>query len=294
MYIKDLVRNGLEIPGNSLYNSEKWFISSKNWILPILQRYYGRREVLDSIADDSESVQDIVADVESTIVVLFALNTWKYKHLYNLYSAEYNPIWNVDGTEVTTTKRETIGTKDSTDSKSGTDTLSYSGSESLGKTGDDTLEYLGSSSKGIAGTVTGINSGDVQQARTTFDSDTDYDTDKTTDSTKHETVYGKTALGTSDPYAEMESFTGRKDKTTYNSSDTRSFTDREDATTYNSSNTLDEDTTEKVVEEITHTRGGNIGVTMTQEMFKREMDLVGQFKFFDQIAHDIANTISYN
>ena len=293
MYIKDLIRNGLTIPENPLYNSEEWFIYARTWILPILQRYYGRREVLDSIADDATPIQDIVDDVKATIVTLFAINTWKYKHLYNLYAAEYNPIWNVDGTEKTVTKRKETGRKDSTDAKTGDDTLEYMGSEGVAKTGDDTLEYMGSSSKGISGTVSTKNSGDIQQARTTFDSGTDYDTDKTTDTTASDQSYGKKSDGTSDPYSESTSYTGRKDKTTYNSTDTRSFTGRKDKTTYNSTNTVGEGTSGEMEEEITHTRGGNIGVTMTQQMGLAELDFVGRFKFFDTIAHDIANTISY-
>lgn len=293
MYIKDLITNGLTIPENTLYNSKEWFLFSRQWILPILQRYYGRHEVLDSIADDAAPMQDIVNDVKSTIVVLFAMNTWKYEHLFNLYVAQYNPLWNVDGEEKTVTHREISGTLDKTDGKSGDDTLEYMGSEGVAKTGDDTLEYMGTSSKGISGTISTKNSGDVQQAKTTFDSDTDYDTEKTTDTTATDNTYGKKSDGTSDPYSESTSFTGRKDKTTYNSTDTRSFTNRKDKTTYNSTNTVDEDTTGTYDEEITHTRTGNIGVTQTQAMFTSELELVGKFKFFDQIAHDIAATISY-
>lgn len=293
MYIKDLIRNGLTIPENTLYNSEPWFIYSRTWILPILQRYYGNHELLDSIADDAASMQDIIADVKATIVTLFALNTWKYKHLYNLYAAEYNPIWNVDGTETTVTHRKTSGSLDKTDSKSGDDSLEYLGSEGLAKSGDDTLEYMGTSNKGISGTISTKNSGDVQEAKTTFDSDTDYDTQKTTDTTATDNTYGKKSDGTSDPYSESTTFTNRKDKTTYNSTDTRSFTNRKDKTTYNSKNTIDEDTTGVYDETITHTRGGNIGVTMTQQMGLAELDFVGRFKFFDAIAHDIAATITY-
>lgn len=292
MYIKDLITNGLTIPENTLYNSKEWFIFSKQWILPILQRYYGRHEVLDSIADDAATMTDIINDVKSTIVVLFSLNTWKYEHLYNLYAAQYNPLWNVDGEEKTVTHRETSGTLDKTDGKSGDDTLEYLGSETYEKDGTQTVEYQGSSELEKEGSIHEQNYGDVQQARTTFDSSTDYDTDKTTDTTEHDTIYGKNHSAT-DPYKETTSFTDRADETTYDTTDTRSFTNRKDKTSYNSTNTIDEDTTGTYDEEIIHTRGGNIGVTMTQEMFKREMDLAGQFKFFDQIAHDIAATISY-
>ncbi len=293
MYIKDLIRNGLTVPENSLYNSTNWFLNAKQWILPVLSRYYGRHEVLDSIAEDSIPMQDIIADVEATIVTLFAINSWKYEHLYNVWAAEYNPIWNVDGVEKTVIHRETSGTLDKTDGKSGDDTLEYMGSEGVAKSGDDTLEYMGSSSKGISGTISTKNSGDVQKATTTFDSDTDYDTEKTTDTTGVDNSYGKKSDGTTDPYSESTSFTNRKDKTTYNSSDTRSFTNRKDKTTYNSTNTIGEDTTGTYDEEVTHTRTGNIGVTMTQQMIKAELDLIGQVKFYDTIAHDIAATISY-
>lgn len=293
MYIKDLIQNGLTIPENTLYNSEPWFIYSRTWILPILQRYYGNHEILDSIADDATSMPDIIADVKATMVTLFAMNTWKYKHLYNLYAAEYNPIWNVDGTEKTVTHRETSGTLDKTDGKSGDDSLEYLGEDKLTKGGKDTVTIAGSEELSRAGTVTSQNSGDVQEAKTTFDSDTDYDTQKTTDSTKTETIYGKTASGVSDPYKETTSYTNRTNETGYNSTDTRTFTNRKDKTTYNSTNTIAEDTSGVYNETITHTRGGNIGVTMTQQMGLAELDFVGKFKFLDTIAHDIAATITY-
>lgn len=292
MLIKDLIREGLRIPENALYNSEPWFLYSQQWLPLVLERYYGKHEVLDSITDD-RTVPDILADVEATLVAMFALNTWKYQHLYNLYVAEYNPLWNVDAEEKTVTHRDASGTKDATDAKTGDDTLEFMGSEGLAKTGDDTLEYMGTSSKGISGTVATKNSGDVQQAKTTFDSDTDYDTEKTTDTRATDQTYGKKTDGTSDPYSESTSFTGRKDKTTYNSTDTRSFTNRKDKTTYNSTNTVGEDTTETFDETVTHTRGGNIGVQMTQQMFLAEMNVAEKFNFLKTIAHDIASVISY-
>ena len=293
MYIKDLIREGLTIPENTLYNSEPWFIFSRPYLLMVLQRFYGRREILDSIADDAATISDIIGDVRATMVTLFAINTWKYKHLYNLYAAEYNPIWNVDGTEKTITHREAVGTKDATDSKSGDDTLEFLGEETLGKGGTETIAFEGTETREKKGSLYTKGTGDNQEAKTTFDSDTDYDTVKNTANDSSVTTYGKTDLST-DPLQDVTSFTDRENETTYNTTDTRSFDERKDKTTYNSKNTLDEDTTEKYDETIEHIRQGNIGITQTQQMALAELDLASRFKFLDIIAHDIVNTISYS
>ena len=293
MLIKDLIREGLTIPENPLYSSEPWFVFAKPYLTMIMQRFYGRREILDSIADDAATTADIIADVRATIMPLFAINTWKYKHLYNLYAAEYNPIWNVDGTEKTITHRKTVGTKDATDSKSGDDTLEYLGEETFGKGGTETITFDGTETHEKKGSVFTKGNGDNQEAKTTFDSDTDYDTVKNTTNDSGVTTYGKTDLAT-DPLQDITSFSDRENETTYNTTDTRSFDKRKDKTTYDSKNTLDEDTTENYDETVEHIRTGNIGVTQTQAMASAELDLAGRFKFLDIIAHDIVNVIAYS
>ena len=327
MLIKDLNLQALVdfCNGNPRYNSKPWWILIYPRLARWLQRTQGRRELFTYIEDDQDPQDYAQNDAD----VLLEFNSYKYDHLWKLFTAEYNPLWNVDGTETLTIHREEAGTRDMTDAKSGDDTVSYLGSEKETRSGNETLQKegtekvtrsgnetdakAGSETKSIDGSITEANSGSVQQSRTTYDSATAYDTDKTTDTTKKATTYGVDGSGAADPYSETQSFsadrvdthtynsvadeqsfTGRKDTRTYNSvADEKTFTNRDDKTTYNSTSTIDEDTSGTVDETQTRTRGGNIGVTMTQTLATEELRWSGLFRFLETVCVDIAGAISY-
>ena len=395
MLLKDLNLQDLVdfCNGNSRYNSKPWWVSIYPRLARWLQRTQGRRELFTYIEDDQDPQDYAQNDVD----VLLEFNSYKYDHLWKLYKAEYNPLWNVDGTETLTIHREESTERDMSDAHTGDDTVSYIGSEKETRSGNETLEKsgqeavtrsgnetdaktgkekvtrtgnetdekagtekvtrtgnetdakAGSETKTIAGSTTEAHSGSIQQSRTTYDSSTAYDTDKTTDTTKKATTYGVDGSGTADPYTETDSFsadrtdthtynsvadetsftgrkdthtyntvadettfdgrtdthtynsvadttsfTGRKDTKTYNSvADEKTFTGRDDKTTFNSTHTVDDDSSGTVDETQTRTRGGNIGVTMTQQMEQAEVEFVGMFHFLEQICVDIAGAISY-
>lgn len=327
MLLKDLnLQNLVDFcNGNTRYNSKPWWIAIYPRLARWLQRTQGRRELFLYIEHD-EDPQDYA---ENDVDVLLEFNSYKYDHLWKLYTAEYNPIWNVEGTETLTIHREESSERDMSDAHTGDDTVTYSGTEKNTKSGNETMEKAGTEkvtrtgnetdakagteTKSIDGSITEANSGGIQQSRTTYDSSTAYDTDKTTDTTKKATTYGVDGSGTADPYSETESFSadrldthtynsvsdeqsfnGRKDTHTYNSvADEKTFTNRDDKTTFNSTHTVDDDTSGTVDETQTRTRGGNIGVTMTQQMEQAEVEFVGMFRFLEQICVDIAGAISY-
>ena len=272
--IKDLFNKGFTLPTlNNFYNSEPWYLFTINILPGILKRYYGNRELFDDIILDSSGHDrtdtDIIQETKDSVDYLFIMNNWKYKHLYDLYTAEYNPIWNVDGIEKETITRETKNTGTQTNKGSGDDTLVKSGNMTDKKTGDDTIVQTGS--------IKDENGGGVQNARTTFDSgSTHYDTDKTTDTGSTTTTFNQ-----------------KTDKTTYNSTNTTTYNSVQDKTTYGKTDTRTDNLTENESISTIKERGGNIGVTMTQDMFSREVNLTDTFKFIDTIARDIAINISY-
>ena len=298
--IKDAIQEGLQIPvNNNLYNSEPWFLFAKNNLLKLLKRLYGNRELFDNIIleDDGhvKSTEDILDEVKDYIDSLFTVNTWKYKHLYDLYCAEYNPIWNVDGKEEETInrKRENTGTLEM--ASSGTDSIEKKGKESTTRTGNETDEPTGTESLQKQGSITEANSGGVENGRTTFDSSTFLGTDKSTDTLKHTSTYGKDGNGNNDPYKETTSFTTRKDTHTYNSvKDETGFTNRVDETTYGKTDTRTDDLTEEETIGTIKVRRGNIGVTSTQKLFTEEVNVAMSFRFLNGIALDIATSISYS
>ena len=154
--------------GNNFYNSTGWFLMTKEYLIKYMKMYYGNREVLDGFLDPAGKLTaQGVTDMVDTIDLTLMANTWKYDHLYALYVAKYNPIWNYEGSE------ERHRERDYTDEHTGTDTDTDSGT--------DTTEYKGSEKD--------TNSGGVQNAKTTYDSDTDYDTEKSTDTRSTERTF---------------------------------------------------------------------------------------------------------
>jgi len=191
MYLKDLVTNeNFSLIFNNAYNSKDWFILIKNDLPRMLRLWHGRREVYDYLLDPKDGLTPAaLQDIRDLIDLAFDNNSWKYDHLYSIYKAEYNPIWNYEGSE----RRETV--RELTDAHSGKDTDTNSGT--------DTTSYKGSQKD--------TNSGSLQESRTTFDSDTDYDTNKTEDTRATERTY-------TDRTDELKH--GKKTERDYNSSNT--------------------------------------------------------------------------
>ena len=266
MKLKEVLNNAnFDFPFNNFYNSRPWYLFIQQDMKRYMQCWFGNREVFDDLLTNYRTLDaDAITRIKDCIDLAFMSNTYKYDHLWKLYTADYNPIWNVDGTE--TTVREKVNTGTQEDKLSGKDTLAKLGSEQNSKSGYDDVTQ--------SGNIKAENSGGVQEARTTFDSDTDYDTNKTTDTTATTTTYNS-----------------KKDQTNYNSSATLSFTNRNDETTYGKTNTRTDNLNEQ--ETVTHTRGGNIGLSMTQDMEQKELDWSLKFKLLEMIVRDIVYSVCY-
>lgn len=260
-----LADSNFSLPFNNFYNSRPWYLFISNDITRYMSYWYGKKEIFDDLLTDEKILDaDAITRIKDCIDLCLMSNTYKFDHLWKLYTANYNPIWNVDGTETTTREKVNTGTQE--DKLSGKDTLAKSGTEKNSKSGYDDVTQTGN--------IKAENSGGIQEARTTFDSDTDYDTNKTTDTTATTTTYNS-----------------KKDQTNYNSSDTLSFTNRKDETTFGKTNTRTDNLNES--ETITHIRGGNIGVTMTQDMEEKELSWTLKFKLLEMIIRDIVYSIAY-
>lgn len=144
----------ITIPVLPLYAREPWFTFAESKIIPALVFRHGSREIFEFL----ETEQDITLYLSQ----LFQVNCWKYKHLYDLYTAAYNPIWNYDGMETRELQRDETGSLDRTHTRTGTDTNTSSGTDEVTQTGS--IEHA--------------TEGSTTYSRTTFDSATDYTTDK--------------------------------------------------------------------------------------------------------------------
>ena len=232
---------------NQFYNNKPWFHLIENNLLRFLRTWYGRREILDTL--------ETTDDVLETIDLTFMANTWKYDHLYSIYAAEYNPIWNYEGSET----RET--TRNLAEAHGGEDTTTSTEQSATEEGGTDRLTTTGG--------YKDQNSGTIQSNRTTFDSNTGLNTDGVTDGSATERTYNSLQEATSH---------GRT---------TEGSTSNESTTEYGSNRDVEEHVKE------TMTRGGNMGTTSTQSMMLQEMEVAGKLKLIEAIALDIVQAICY-
>ena len=162
---------------------------------------------------------------------LFSKYVDKWTKLYeNVYNQEYNPIWNVDGTESITHTYE------------------------HGKTTTETKNLTHTMNKGTTDTTT-IVSNVTENSRNGFNSANPVGTDKSSQT-------GSTTLTGS-------GFDSDVDTGTDTFRNTGTDTERE-----------------------TKTRGGNIGVTSTQNMLEQEINLREKFNYYEIVMNDIINELS--
>ena len=227
----------------------------------------------------------------------------KWTRLWNVMTAEYNPLENYNmheeedtnptGTE--TTELEFSGTETDTNTKTGseTNTLAKTGTESktrtesgtetdtLSHTGTDTVRTLGTAANNKEETsVYGFNSSEpVPANETKVNTDTSVTTTPGVTDTNNKTF---TNRQTSD----VESFTNRQD------TDTLTFANRQDQNQKTFTNRKNTET-KSFEDRNTHReldRTGNIGTVTAQDMYMQELE-VAKYNFWLQVFEDLDSTI---
>lgn len=293
------------------------------------------------------------SDIGTLSDMIYTMNGTAWDRLYTSYTADYNPIWNVDGTETITEERDLQATDSgkSTNNRTGTDTTKHTGTDSLADSGTDTISHsgdyktshTGSDSVKQSGNTTSKSTGSEDTSNSGKDS-TDTTLTKTisnddtttnngiygfnssasvpssdsvtnhsgheTDTTNEDVTYGHTVNVTNSStntdtvdrsdtttYGGVETVTDtRKESTDYGKKSTNTK-DLSDSTTYGSgeTGTTEGSHTDKGTITTKHTRGGNIGVTMTQQMLQADLDYWKQLeaKFFERVCKDIVDMITY-
>lgn len=244
----------------------------------ILDKYIDAFEGWDELSDFDAFIDMIKTTIENTIIS----NSEKYKKIYYAMVAQFNPLWNVDGTEIT--ERELTQTGTNTRNKTGTDTTETTGEDSTETSGRDTVTNTGTDSTAQTGTDATAHSGadtDTTQ-KTTFNEGTFFDTDKvthgknTTDTTTHNTT----------------------DTTTHNTQtldvDTRTTETTKTDTSETTYNTQDMDTRNlKDIERTVLTRQGNIGVVSTVKLLEEYIGLGEKINFAEIVARDVVNAFTF-
>lgn len=206
----------------------------------------------------------------------------KWTRLWNVMTAEYNPLENYNMHEEedtaptgTETNEVTLsGTETDTHTKSGTETntRTESGSEgrTLSHTGSDTVRTQGTAANNKEeNSVYGFNSSNPVPA-----SETKVNTDNTVTTTPGVTDTENRTF-TNRQTQDVETYTNRQDQdqktfTNRKNTEVKSFTDR------NTHRELD--------------RSGNIGTVTAQDMYMQELE-VARYNFWLQVFEDLDSTI---
>lgn len=150
-YIEEYMEEGV-IPTDPIliaaysYLSDSLLVDSINDGLFAL---HGERELIipekifhqQSLSFDDWLETKVTPYVNKQLSVFFKLKSPEYQKIYEALTAEYNPLYNVDGTEQRTYIKDNTGTQDNTNTKTGnmTDNLSYTGQETNTNTETGTI-----------------------------------------------------------------------------------------------------------------------------------------------------------
>ena len=253
-----------------------------DYITNILFEKYGERFIdrkffeyinWTGVSTDYMAVHD---EYMKNITINATKNSLKYAQMLRALLENFNPLWNVDGTEETIRTLEQDGTV--TNAKRGGDSTQETTTGTDSKTGTVADAKTGNDSRHITGTDTDANSGvdTSTRSRTTTEGTTFYDAEK-------ETVNnGKTVTTTHNT----------TDATTYNNTNTTTHNTTDTVArnvntgvTYNSDDTTTKDLLD--TERITLTRRGNIGVISTVKLLQEFREFYN-VDLFSAIAKDIA------
>lgn len=160
--------------------------------LPALARTmlleYSSRYINDYLILDTP--HNTVTNITDTVVYLTnVLNRYKYSKLYATLNFEYNPIWNVDGTEIT----EHLGTDTSTNVENGTqahtgrDTTTSTNNQSSTTTESATHTRTGSDTTSTTNNQSSTMGGSDSTSDTKTESGTNTSLAKTNTNIKHST-----------------------------------------------------------------------------------------------------------
>lgn len=225
---------------------------SANSMSSIYNTQYGANYLIDYIDDDMSTIekQEVMAKLRTRISNILDKNKGKYLKLIELQGYTYNPLWNVDGTEVTTTEYgqhitdTDVGQRTKTDNIAQVQNTDAYGihkiTDVLGNKTDTTNEYS-----------------------TTMD-----DVANTKLKNRTEDIIGlKTDTHTTDAKSDTHTFGAHLD-------------------THTDAAAKDTVTSKAHTDTVTYERHGNIGTTKTQELIEAERNNL-RFNIIQEFFNDI-------
>jgi len=246
---------------------------------------------VDDIMNDYQDGEVTAVDIAD---IIKTTHVQKWKHWLEMWTIEYNPIWNVDGTEthtiITQYGKVTTQEKDTqveTEYNSELET-EYDSSSKTTYNSNDTVEQLTDGKYNTThGHVVTITEPTTTNQVSAFDS-VAYVNQSQTSATQHsDTNSGTDQIAISD--GKKKTDRGGYDELSRDGKDTNSHTGKD--TIKNTGVDTDRNSGTDTVTD-TLVRGGNIGTTMTQQLLTAEQNFWDQYSFFDMWFSDIAEELT--
>ena len=301
MYLYELEED-LVIPKHPAYDSKPWFVENENYMKDFMFSMFGDRRIIYSEAARGmfrnfftydQIKHRVLTDCSRLMRLCFMTNSLKYDRMYRAMNEEYNPLWNVEGTETLEYRRDNFGTVSNEGSNTGTVGTAGTNTGTVGTTGSNT---------GTVGTQ-GTNTGTVGTQGTDTGTQTTADgTTKTTEhdvttcdsqTYRHESKNTETNSGNVTRTDDLAHGETRTDNLAHSETRTDNLAHSETRT----DNLAHEDVRTDDLTELyneTKTRGGNIGVTMSQQLLNAELEVAERLKIVEVIVTDLVNTITYS
>ena len=244
------------------YNFMTFYRDNYTTIDPFIRIMYGG---MKTIVDDAGTFDLLVSGYLTT-------QQDALQKKYDVLRTEYNPIWNVDGTEET--QRENTQSGSISNAKNGTMSTTKSGSVTTDNGGTITNTKSGAINRENGEVITTV----VNQ-KNPFESDVFVDDSKQTSTTPT-----NSNTETYNNVTDKQTMENVKSTETYNNvTDLQTFNNYGDTQTFNN--------VKNVSREIL-TRKGNIGVTSTQSLIEQELS-IRLNDFYMVLFAEILNTICY-
>lgn len=244
-------------------------------------------EIMEDYREGTYTAQ-AVADV------IKKFHVQKWKHWLEMWTVDYNPIWNVDGTEthtiITQYGKVTTQEKDTqveTEYNSELET-EYDSSSKTTYNSNDTVEQLTDGKYNTThGHVVTMTEPTTTNQVSAFDSVAFVNQSQTSATQHSDTNSGTDQIAISD--GKKKTDRGGYDEISRDGKDTNSHTGKD--TIKNTGVDTDRNSGTDTVTD-TLIRGGNIGTTMTQQLLTAEQNFWDQYSFFDMWFSDIAEELT--
>ena len=297
----------------------EWWQYVKTMFDDVLWMDFGNRMVFVNNKFPYDNKVISYHNILRTFVITLKMNARNFERMYNVYMMDYNPLWNVDGVTGLISQDKHTGTD--TRALTGTDTSVLSGTDRNTASGTDSLTHSGSDVDTLSGSDGNSHSvtkddttrsgneviaksghDDTERQVATFDSGGNYAPEQKEVNTlgssdthtynnvkdAHElTESGSTTYGKIDTLQH-----GHVETTVHGKTDTMTY-GKQDQVTHNTQDLNTKNLTDEHIE--LNIRQGNIGVTMSQQLYKAEWEqwTDNMNNFIKFVVKTCVNKVSY-